>query len=412
MPDERPGRQTEVLSPGETAADRGELRSGERVGEFEIEARIGKGGMGVVYRAFQPILQRRVAIKVLSNLGSADAVERFMREARSAARVRHPAIPEIHTFGTLPSGHRYYVMELLEGETLRDLLKRTRIEPPRAIHIVEQVADALRAAHEIGIIHRDLKPENIFLANAPSAPFGVEVKLLDFGIAKPLEAENDLRLSSVGVILGTPVYMPPEQMLDGTISPRSDVYALACVAYEMLAGSRPFDQRQTEELLRAKMLGAPPPITVFGPELAPFAEPIEIGLSPSSAARYSTAPELAEAMRDALEQPTRPMATRSLASALIAPRRRASTWWVIAAAAAAGIAAIVLGASLPAKGDEPVAPVIIQVAPPPAEPVVRPEPPPPPPVEVKVEAPAKRPKKRAASRATKDNLLPDMPIRF
>ncbi len=234
------------------------------VGDYLLEGRIGAGGMGIVFRAIQPIIRRPVAIKVLhpSWSGRADAVARFVREARTIHRVKHRGVPDVFTFGTLPNGLHYYVMELLEGEDLRARLKRLgRLPPATALRIATGVASILDAAHKAGIVHRDLKPENVFLAGDEATGDDFEVKLLDFGIAKlaPDSPDMDGLVTGGRSILGTPVYMSPEQCLGGAVDARSDIYSLGVLVYEMLAGAPPFPPTG-EHVLERKLSGEAPPI--------------------------------------------------------------------------------------------------------------------------------------------------------
>jgi serine/threonine-protein kinase len=430
MPDERQPRdrrrQTEVLRQSNVPSGH-HLSPGDQIGEYEIEALIGRGGMGTVYRAFQRVIERNVAVKVLTNSSAPRAVERFLQEARAVARVKHRAIPEIHTFGTLPSGLQYYVMELLEGEDLRALIRRGgAVEPAKAIHILEQVADGLQAAHQCGIVHRDLKPDNVFLCRAPSAPFGLEVKLLDFGIAKLMETESDPEQQvSAGAIVGTPAYMPLEQLLGGAVSVRSDVYSLGCVAHEMLAGERPFDPTATADLIRDKTIGKRRMLAEIDAELARFDHAIGVALSPDANERYATPPDFVSELREALsvdearaDTVTFPDPPRSL----YLERRRSRTVRTAAAVALAaliGSLALLLGAEEeqepPARAERAV--VVEPVSQPPRvapaeapravkEPEPRREAP------RKVIAPPPPKAKKSGAKEPQDELLPEMPIRF
>ena len=222
------------------------LKPGIKLGTYEIEALIGAGGMGEVYKARDPKLDRLVAIKVLPAAMAADAglVSRFEREAKAVAALSHPNILGIFEFGT-QEGISYAVMELLEGESLRDKLKGGALAPKRAVEIATELAEGLGAAHAQGIIHRDVKPENIFLTKEG------RVKILDFGLAKqsvPREAVADMATEAMsalagtaaGMILGTVGYMSPEQVKGEPADQRADVFAFGVVLYEMLSGQRPF----------------------------------------------------------------------------------------------------------------------------------------------------------------------------
>ncbi len=203
---------------------------------YEVEALIGQGGVGRVYRARHRELGRWFAIKVLRRELSDDPEirQRFLREAETASSVVHPGIVQIIDWGYLPDGRPFFVMELLEGSSLRNVLERRgRLPPARAIDIARRIAEALAAAHRAGIVHRDLKPDNVQLA-----PDG-GVKLLDFGLAIAVDSLAQQGRSSVA--FGTPHYMSPEQAAGDPVDGRADVYALGVVLYEMLTGRVPFD---------------------------------------------------------------------------------------------------------------------------------------------------------------------------
>src|SRR5687768_1818951 len=193
--------------------------------------------MGEVWLGEHAQIGSHVAIKlVLGN--NAEAAARFLREAKATARVRHPNIVAVSDYGEREDGGAYLVMELLDGQTLAERAKRG-IAQELALDIATQIADALAAAHAAGIVHRDLKPSNVFLVDDAAARSGVRVKLLDFGIAK---ASTDVAMTATGALVGTPLYMAPEQCTSrlGEIDHRTDLYALGVVLYEMLAGRPPF----------------------------------------------------------------------------------------------------------------------------------------------------------------------------
>ena len=226
---------------------------------FRVEREIGRGGMGTVYLATHLGLERPVAVKVLKPEFAADpeVAERFMREARTMARLRHPGAAMIFDAGRLPDGRPFIVMEYVEGETLADALaKEGRLAPAHAVQIACAICDVLAAAHALGIVHRDLKPSNIMLN-------GRSVCLLDFGIAKVLATSADVTKTHAttesGLIIGTPRYMSPEQCLGQPVGPASDLYSVGVLLYEMLAGRPPFiDQLQSAVLVKqATALPAP-----------------------------------------------------------------------------------------------------------------------------------------------------------
>ena len=229
-----------VTNPPESIVD----FQGRRVGVYQIEARIGAGGMGDVYRARDTKLGRDVAIKVLPPefTRSADRRARFEREARLLASLNHPHIAQVYGFDE-SEGIAALVMELVPGETLDTIIQARGLRPAHALAIARQICDALEAAHEKGIVHRDLKPANIKMT-----PDGV-VKVLDFGLAKATAGEfvnaahpptRTLESTNQGVILGTATYMSPEQARGQPVDKRTDIWAFGCVLYEMLTGRRAF----------------------------------------------------------------------------------------------------------------------------------------------------------------------------
>lgn len=224
------------------------LSAGTKVGEFQILARIGEGGMGTVYSAVHPIIGKKVAIKVLAArlAKNKNAIRRFVLEARAVNDIQHPGLVDIFSFGQLTDGRHYYVMEFLEGKNLGDVLReRIRLPMKEALPIFIDVGRALVAVHAKGIVHRDLKPENILILSAPQAS-GQRVKLVDFGLAKLVEgvpahlSEGGPR-TAAGVNVGTPHYMSPEQSRGQKVDARSDLYSLGILLYETLTGTLPFD---------------------------------------------------------------------------------------------------------------------------------------------------------------------------
>jgi eukaryotic-like serine/threonine-protein kinase len=213
--------------------------------KYRIEARLGIGGMGTVYRARHLLIDRAVAVKVLSQRFVEDeaAQMRFRREAKAAGRLQHQNAVAVTDFGQTADGYVYIVMELLEGRTLRDVLaKEAPLDTARAVALMLQTSAAVAAAHEAGVIHRDLKPANIFIVHNSEVP--AVVKVLDFGIAKlaaeTLEEDEAHTLTQVGAMIGTPRYMSPEQCDGAELTPASDVYGLGVILYEMLTGMVPF----------------------------------------------------------------------------------------------------------------------------------------------------------------------------
>src|SRR5437870_8666472 len=233
-------------------------------GKYRLDERLGGGGMGTVYRASHLLIDRPVAIKVLSQrfVGDQTAQHRFRREARAAGRMQHPNAVSVNDFGTTEDGWLYIVMELLEGRTLRDLLAHEApLDPARAVSFMLQACAAVGAAHDAKLIHRDLKPANIFIEQRPDLP--AVVKVLDFGVAKfmveELEDDDYQTLTQVGAIIGTPRYMSPEQCTGLALTPASDVYSLGIILYEMLTGVTPFSADTPLAVAMKQVTEAPVP---------------------------------------------------------------------------------------------------------------------------------------------------------
>lgn len=285
----------EVLAADEAARN---PMIGQTLGHYEIKSLLGKGGMGEVYRAHDPHLDRQVAIKILPPQLTRDpeALPRFKREARAVAALSHPNILAIHDFGQ-EQGLHYAVMELLEGETLRARINRGILPWKEAARIAAAVAEGLSAAHAKGIIHRDLKPENIFL-NADG-----QVKILDFGIARVKQqvttANQTLTLpesTEPGKIIGTIGYMSPEQLRGEAADAPSDIFSLACVLFEMVYGERPFARESVTETMAAILRDEPPPLT--GLRLNPeFERLLRRCLEKQPRARLQSAHDLALELR-------------------------------------------------------------------------------------------------------------------
>jgi serine/threonine protein kinase len=230
------------------------LATNTRLGPYEIIAPIGAGGMGEVYCARDTRLGRDVAIKVLPCSFSADPdhLHRFEREARAAAALNHPNILSVFQMGTY-EGAPYLVSELLEGQTLREHIRRGPLTVRTAINYAVQIANGLAAAHDKGIVHRDLKPENLFVAKDG------RVKILDFGLAKLTQPKPDTTATTrplaeetkPGLLIGTVGYMSPEQIRGGTADSRSDIFAFGAILYEMLSGKRAFQGQTPADVIGA-----------------------------------------------------------------------------------------------------------------------------------------------------------------
>ena len=231
---------------GQTVADR-----------YEIVGLLGFGGMGAVYEALQPNMNRRIALKFIPSHDPVTA-ERFKREARTVGQLEHPNTVTVFDYGQTDDGFLYLTMEMLSGRTLTDLIvKEAPLEPRRAVHIASQICRSLAEAHQAGIVHRDIKPDNVILIEVDGDPD--VAKVLDFGIAKAITGEDDVQLTGDGRIVGTPRYMSPEQILSESIDHRSDIYSLGCIIFEMLCGEPPFEGSSTTALMISHAQDAPPP---------------------------------------------------------------------------------------------------------------------------------------------------------
>ena len=211
-------------------------------GRYEVQGLLGKGGMGAVYKAYQPAVQRMIALKVLLKefADNETVIKRFHQEALASSRLKHPNTISVYDFGQTDDNILYIAMEYLKGESLAQTLAREKtLSPKRAVHIMRQVCKSLSEAHKAEIIHRDLKPDNIFLAEVQGERDFA--KVLDFGVAKLKEYEGkEGTLTQAGMIFGTPKYMSPEQARSSKVDYRSDIYALGIILYEMLMGRPPF----------------------------------------------------------------------------------------------------------------------------------------------------------------------------
>jgi predicted ATPase/serine/threonine protein kinase len=277
-------------------------------GKYRVEAFLGRGGMGTVYRAYHLKLERPVALKFIRGdvVAGEARIRRFEREAQTAARLRHPHIVTVHDFGVAAEAGAYLVMELIEGRSLRQEIKRTgRFPLPRAVALVRQACSAVHAAHAAGVVHRDLKPDNIVLEAGPDGEDWV--KVLDFGLAKLLTAApSGDSITVEGAIIGTPAYMSPEQCTADVIDSRSDVYALGCVLYELVAGRTPFVDAAPMKLLFKHASEAPPPPSAFARDLPPALDRVILkALEKRPEDRYQTVLELGAEAAAAVAQAER-----------------------------------------------------------------------------------------------------------
>jgi serine/threonine protein kinase len=280
-------------------------------GQFQILQKIGSGGMGSVYKALQPAMNRMVAIKILHpKLASRkDLVSRFRREARAMSHLTHPNTVKVYLYGELEDGSLYIVMEYLEGKNLNQTV---RSEGPmtieRGLPILIQACNALDEAHRAGIIHRDLKPENIFVTSQG----GMKdfAKVLDFGLAKVTEREmrpGSIILTQEGMVFGTPEFMSPEQAQGKSLTPGSDIYSLAVILYEVLTGKLPFDAKNPMEFIQLHVTTKPKPINerVPGKTFPPLLWTVlSKALEKKSDDRYQSAAEFAHALQAVLNGAT------------------------------------------------------------------------------------------------------------
>ncbi|MFT3663343.1 MAG: serine/threonine-protein kinase [Gordonia sp. (in: high G+C Gram-positive bacteria)] len=270
---------------------------GSDFGWYRINALIGRGGMGDVYRAYDRKRDREVALKVLAMRGGDDGTfaERFRRECQVVARLGEPHVIPIHDYGDI-DGTLFLDMRLVEGATLRDLLKQQgALDPYLAIDIAGQVASALGAAHRAGIVHRDIKPENILVTEENFA------YLVDFGIAVAGDAAAADRLTRTGTAVGSTAYMAPEQFEGTGISPATDIYSLTTVLYELLVGRPAHRGTSISEILKSVLIGSVPPASSVRPGLPPALDAVLArGMEQQAGDRYGTAAEMVTAAREAM----------------------------------------------------------------------------------------------------------------
>ena len=299
-PEDRSRLETQVLParpeppPGRRASVRS-IQPGLLIGgRFKIEEEIGHGSQGIVYRARDQSLHRDVAIKVLRGDAPGAARERFLREAQTVSRLRHPGIVLVYEAGVVGERGLYYAMELVRGESLEDVLERERsLEPARAVRILEAVALAVHHAHDAGLVHRDLKPGNVLLDGND------QPKIADFGLVTLAEGT---RLTATRSVVGTPVYMAPEQAQGERVDRRADVYSLGAILYETLCGRPPFEGETPLAIFRKVVEEDPRPLRAVNPAVSEALERVCLRtLEKEPRTRYLTAAAFARDLRRALE---------------------------------------------------------------------------------------------------------------
>ena len=327
----------------------------EHIGRFQVEALLGRGGMGEVYKAFDPTLQRTVAVKtVRPDIDRPEYLARLMREAQACARLSHPNIVTVFEAGQI-DGIVYIAMEYLQGENLSQVLERKDLSFEGKIRILAQVLEALHHAHGLDVVHRDIKPSNIHIQSDGS------VKLVDFGLARMMQADT---LTASGNVLGTPHYASPEQLKGDEIDRRTDIYSTGVMAYEMLSGRRPFepDNSSISSVILKVIQEMPAPMNTDMSRLLPEIETIvSRAMAKAPADRFQSADEMRDALINFLESSRARISaieSRGSASTTVltplgsaaepaktlvdaAARPSRAAWWVGGAAAAAVVALLV-----------------------------------------------------------------------
>jgi eukaryotic-like serine/threonine-protein kinase len=288
---------------------KGDLTDTVVADRYRVLKKLGEGGMGQVYLAEHVRMKRKSALKVMRpDVGvDPDAIARFTREATNASHIEHPNVAAIHDFGETSDGVIYLAMEFVEGKPLSSVLEDEGAMPPaRAASVIRQTAAGLQAAHELSIVHRDLKPDNIMVARNKDGTD--KVKIVDFGIAKATNNDSQ-KVTSTGVMIGTPAYMSPEQVGGGVVNGSTDQFSLACTAFEMLTGELPFEGTTTYELITARITGSSRRLHQVRTDItwpAGLEDVLQKAMAPTADARYATVVAFADAFEAAVKGLTVP----------------------------------------------------------------------------------------------------------
>jgi serine/threonine protein kinase len=288
-----------------------------KLGKYELRGTLGRGAMGIVYDGWDPLIDRRVAIKTVRLLDADDeemreALARFKREAQAAGRLTHPNIVGVYDYGE-SNDVAYIVMEFAAGSSLKAVLdERRRLPPAEAVAIMQQVLAGLAYSHARGVVHRDIKPGNIILTE------GGQVKIADFGIAR-IESSS---MTSVGTIMGTPAYMPPEQFRGDAVDARSDLYAAGVMAFQLLGGQRPYEGSMTTIMQKVLNTPVPPPVSGCGDVPAAFDPVVARAMARAPEDRFQNAEAFAAALREALTTPVVPTGEDSDATVVLGAGKR------------------------------------------------------------------------------------------
>src|SRR6478609_6786719 len=291
-----------------------DLSAGAEIAGYRIEAIVGRGGMGVVYRAWDPALDRRVAIKLISAEHTQESGfrERFKRESRLAASIRHPNVITVFRAGE-DDGHLFIAMDYVEGTDLKALIRsRGRLDPGLGARIVYQIGIALDAAHAKGLVHRDIKPANVLIEGAERA------YLTDFGLTKEMASKSGV--TATGVVLGTIDYMAPEQVAGAKLDARADIYSLGCVLWEALTGQVPYPRESAVAKMYAHASEPPPTLTATTPDMPVQLEAVVTrAMAKKPDERYLSAGDLGRAAVAAVEDREIDLVERSVAVGSAAP---------------------------------------------------------------------------------------------